>query len=467
MDKTASPSMLSRITMGTPFTVVSRSYSSTLLIPGKWQNRHMKKLSLFALLLLSTTLHARTLEIQNKIQTEQEEYKCEFHGVKSIDVPLYPDRNDSKTFSFKYQIVGDLNPDEIVVINLPGGPGGSSMNDFAIPQVRNARINNGLPADVPWIMIDPRTVGCNRGDEQKFPDDSLTSEYLAHDVLSVIKDLKLKKYVIHGHSYGSQAATFVAGLAAERNITAPHALFLSGILGRGEADGSFGIPFNLILQWDLIKVTLSPEAQKVLEAEKPLGFEDWMWARFIRRGLYDGYYVSNGVLKNPFIERLKGLENPESEERKKLVEYLSQPAGQTFGQSDYSDRLFVKVDCHEFSPNDGGVYFEKGKLIIDEDPCVNDPFDRPYDSAKFEITSPIYYLAGTADPAAPYAGARYHFENQRHAQLNFMTLNGGGHTMFGWVFQDCKNEMWNAIFNQKNLDSVLPKCSVDVKLEMR
>lgn len=428
----------------------------------------MKKLSLFALLLLSTSLYARTLEIQNNTEGDEEEYNCDFAGVKTLEVPLYPDRNDARKFAFKYQIVGDLNPDEIVVINLPGGPGGSSMNDYSIPQLRNNRISNGLPADVPWIMIDPRTVGCNRGDETKFPDDSLTSEYLAHDVLSVVKDLKLKKYVIHGHSYGSQAATFVAGLAAERGITPPHALFLSGILGRGEADGSFGIPFNLSLQWELIKATLSPEAIKIISSAEPLGVEDWRWGRMIRRGLYDGYYISNGVLKNPLIEKLQAIDKHDSEEQKALIASLTQDsAGPSLGVSDYSERLFKKVDCHEFSPNDGSVDFIEGKLVAGEDPCVDDPFDRPYDSAKFEITSPIYYLAGTADPAAPYAGARHHFENQHRAQRNFMTLKGGGHTMLGWIFQDCKNELWNAIYNQKNLDGVLKSCKVNVNLEMR
>lgn len=429
----------------------------------------MKKLSLALILLIHSAAFARTLEIQSNTESEEEEYKCEFEGVKSLEVPLYPERDDSRKFSFKYQIVGNLNPDDIVVINLPGGPGGSSMNDYSIPQVKNIRISNGLPGDVPWIMIDPRTVGCNRGDENKFPDDSLNSENLAHDVLSVIKDLKLKKYVIHGHSYGSQAATFVAGLAASRGITPPHALFLSGILGRGEANGSLGIPFNLSLQWEFIKATLSNEAREIISSEEPLGIESWKWGRFIRRGLYDGYYMVDGVLRNPLIEKLQGLDKPESEIRKKLLAAVDpqDEAAPTYGQSDYSERLFAKVDCHEFSPNDGGVYFENGKLIPDEDPCVNDPFDRPYDSAKFEITSPIYYLAGTADPAAPYVGARHHFEHQNSAQRNFMTLNGGGHTMLGWVFKDCKNEMWNAIFNQKNLDTVLTQCSVDVKLEMR
>jgi pimeloyl-ACP methyl ester carboxylesterase len=426
----------------------------------------MKKLSLFALLLLSTSLHARTLDVQ--IQTEgEEEYKCEFDGVKSLDVSLYPDRNDSKKFTFKYQIVGNLDPDKIVVINLPGGPGGSSMNDYSIPQVKNLKISNGLPADVPWIMIDPRTVGCNRGDEEKFPDDSLTSDYLAHDVLSVIKDLKLKKYVIHGHSYGSQAATFVAGLAAERGVTSPHAVFLSGILGRGEADGSFGIPFNLSLQWELIKATLSPEAVKILSSGEPLGIEDWRWGRMIRRGLYDGYYVSNGVFKNPLIERLQSVDKTDSAEQKALIEFLTQDGTPSLGQSDYSERLFARVDCHEFSPNDGSVDFVEGKLIPTEDPCVDDPYDRPYDSAKFEITSPIYYLAGTADPAAPYAGARHHFEHQNSAQRNFMTLKGGGHTMIGYIFQDCKDELWNAIFAQKNLDSIIGKCSVKVDLAIK
>jgi pimeloyl-ACP methyl ester carboxylesterase len=427
----------------------------------------MKKLSLFALLLLSTSLHARTLDVQIQTEGDEEEYKCEFAGVKSLDVTLYPDRKDSKKFSFKYQIVGNLDPEKIVIIYLPGGPGGSSMNDFSISQVRDLRINRGLPADVPWIMIDPRTVGCNRGDEDKFPDDSLTSEYLAHDVLSVIQDLKLKKYIIHGHSYGSQAATFVAGLAAERSVTPPHAIFLSGILGKGKADGSFGIPFNMILQWELIKATLSPEAIKILSGADPLGVEDSRWGSLIGGGLYEGYVMSAGVFKNPLLEKLQAIDKHGSEEQKQLIEYLNAERGPRYGQSDYSDRLFAKVDCHEFSPNDGTVEFVAGNLVPTEDPCVDDQFDRPYDSAKFEITSPIYYLAGTADPAAPYEGARYHFENQKSAQRNFMSLPGGGHTMFGYVFQDCKDAMWNAIYEQRNLDDVLPECSVKVKLEMK
>jgi pimeloyl-ACP methyl ester carboxylesterase len=401
-------------------------------------------------------------------QVENETYDCDFKGIRSIDVPLYPDRTDSKKFSFKYQIVGEIDPEKIVVINLPGGPGGSSINDFTIPQIRDAKARNDLPKDVPWIMIDPRTVGCNRGGEEVFPDDSLTSEYLAYDVLNVIKDLGLKKYVIYGHSYGSQAATFVAGLSYKVGINPPHALFLSGILGRGEVDGSFAIPFNMSLQWELIKASLTVDARKIIETPNPLGIEDLRWKRLINAGLYDGYYMVNGVLTHPLMELLKGLDKPDSEERKKLTEtLLRDPTVSTLGISDFSERLFKKIDCHEFSPKDGNFIFVEGRIVMNYDPCENEPFDRPYDAGDFEIKAPIYYLAGTADPAAPYAGARHHFESQVSAQRNFMTLNGGGHTRNGWIFQDCRDELWKAVFELKNLDSVLPNCKVQVELEIR
>jgi pimeloyl-ACP methyl ester carboxylesterase len=399
----------------------------------------------------------------------QQDYKCDFEGVRSVKVPVYPDRPDSKQFNYHYQLIGDLDPEKIVIINLPGGPGGSSMNDFSIPQVKSRAVRGGLPENIPWIMIDPRTSGCNRATEEQMPDDSLNSTNLAHDVLSVIETLKLKKYIIHGHSYGSQHGTFVAGLAKQRGLPAPHALFLSGILGRGEKDGSFSIPFNLILEWNLIKATLSPKAQAILNSPSPLGYEDWEWEAFISSGLYSGYELYEGKFKNFFIELLALIDEDDPAKREALHKELRPDDYVRYGYSSNSRRLYKKVDCHEFSPDDGHTLFVNGSLVFDAEnnPCKDEPFDRPYDSADFEITSPIYYLAGTNDPAAPYKGAVYHFDNQVQAQRNFITVNGGGHMKLGYVLGDCRNEIWNAIFQQKNLDDVIPNCKADIKLEIR
>lgn len=407
---------------------------------------------------------------------------CELTGVKSLSLPLYPEKADSPRFDFKYQIVGNLNPEDFVLIYLPGGPGGTSIRDFDLPEVRKNHLKAGLPENITWIMIDPRSVGCNEGDEKDFPDDSLTSTHLAHDVLALIKNLGLKKYILHGHSYGSQSATFIAGLARENNAQQPHALFLSGILGKGKADGTFSIPFNLSLEWELIKQELSPKALVHLEKEHPFEIDAEHWRYYIQRRLYWGFQYVDGELRNPFIEKLKLLESDDSKAFQSLLDevkptenppFLLQekfelPRRDSFQDMHPGDRLFAKIDCHEFSPADGYVNFSFGKLVFDEasDPCKDEPYDRPYDSADFEIESPIYYLAGTNDPAAPYEGAVHHFENQNQTRRNFMTVPRGAHSMLGYIFPDCKDDMWKAIYELKDLTEVMPKCAIKVDLKI-
>lgn len=423
----------------------------------------MKSTLLLSIALVSSTAFAR---FNSQIAPEENEYKCNFQGVQSVELPVDSFRTDSNKFKFKYQVVGNLDPEKIVVINIPGGPGGSSINDFANYEVLRKAINNGMPSNAPWIMIDPRTVGCNRGDATKFPDETLTSDQLALDILGLIKSLGLKKYVLHGHSYGSQSATFVAGLAKAAGVNPPHAIFLSGVLGRGEESGNFSIPHNLILEWELLKANLSPKALTILSNEKPLGFEPGEWDSFITNGLYVGYEMIDGKLRNILLEDLMLLDSDDPEVLKKLTSKIRYERVPRPGTSDFSSRLFAKVDCHEFSPADGYTYFDKGKLYFDaaNDPCKNEAFDRPYDSASFEIRSPIYYLVGTNDPAAPYEGAKYHFDKQPIARKNMVTVKGGGHLRLGWVFQKCKDQIWNAIFEKKDWTDIVPKCGEKLEL---
>lgn len=399
----------------------------------------------------------------------QEEYPCEFEGVKTIKIDVYPEAPGSQQVDYKFQVIGDVDPEKLVILHIPGGPGGTSMNDFSQKHIRDSFIEGGLPADIPWIMTDPRTAGCNKGDEKIYPDESLTSANLAHDILSVIEKLKLKKYIIHGHSYGTQLATFVGAMANRRGLPGPHAVVLSGVLGLGKADGSFSIPNNLIHEWNLIRQTLRPEILSILSEEAPLGADSYAWKRFIQKGLYNGYFLSKSGMKNSLIEKLQLIDKPE-EERKPLMDSLIPPVTESpVWYSDFSDRLYAKIDCHEFSPRDGRVYFSKGELIFDEenDPCKAEPFDRPYDSAELQIEAPLYYFAGTNDPAAPYEGARYHFEHQTNSPRSFVTVNRSGHLKLGYTMWDCKDQIWEKIKKQEDLREVISLCKADIKLEVR
>jgi pimeloyl-ACP methyl ester carboxylesterase len=427
--------------------------------------------ALFLLLPIAVQAKSPRLEIEllNPNLNEQEAYDCNVPGVRSLEVALYPERSDSPKFEFKFQVVGNLQPDELVIIHLPGGPGSSSIDNYSIPAIKESMISSGMPGDVPWIMIDPRTVGCNQGSEIIFPDNSLTSHYLAMDVVALIKELKLQKYIIHGHSYGSQSATHLAHLAPIYGAAAPHALVLSGVMGRGEANGSYSIPNQMIMEWELLKKRLNQDALDILSQEKPLGIEADLWGSFIKSALYRGYFWYKSEWRHPYAEYLELLNNEVGhEELRRFLqkERIPYPQGSI---GDFSTRLYSKVTCHEYSPDDGYVIFQNGTLVFDaeDNPCEGEAFDRPYDSALLLTEAPIYYFAGENDPAAPYEGALYHFENQTRAQRNFVILPKGGHNRLGLIFSDCKEKIWQAIYSQKDLDTVLPSCGAKAELRIR
>jgi len=425
----------------------------------------------YLLLLLIIVLPYRVHGDEDKV------YKCDFVGVKTLELPLYPDRSNSAKFSYRYQIVGETNADELTIIYLPGGPGGSSIAEYDHPKVREYAISTSLPKNKTWIFFDPRTSGCNQGDEKKFPDDSLRSEYLASDVIAVIKELGLKKYILLGHSYGSQWATFIAGQAEKEGIPTPYALVLSGVLGLGKSDGTFAIPYNLSKEWDALREKLSEESLKILDTPNnaPLGFDYTAWAVVIVKGLYKGNQYVEGKLRHLLLEQLLLLDSNDPVLLKDLTDMLKKNSPtvvkeiQALRRGDYSDRLFEKVDCHEVSPEDGHSTFSYGRIIRDPDDktCESETFDRPYDSATMLTTAPIYYIAGENDPATPFSGAYYHFEHQVRSRRNFIKVPGGGHNKIGLIFPDCLDKIWDRIFKQEDLDTVLQECKSQVELTIR
>lgn len=113
--------------------------------------------------------------------------------IEKIKRPL--SANTSQTFDYSYQIVSYRDRDEPTIIYIPGGPGGASMNKPAL-----------IPAGK-IILTDPRGVGENynywsAGGQIQ----DLSSEAVAEDILSIIREKKLKKYVIYGISYGTVVA---------------------------------------------------------------------------------------------------------------------------------------------------------------------------------------------------------------------------------------------------------------------
>ena len=99
------------------------------------------------------------------------------------------------------------------MIFLPGGPGQLSMEE-------SLGIDKIVPESWGLVLTDPRGVGCNFNGKTVYPREFYQTQHIAHDVLSVIKDLKRphSEIVLFGVSYGTVVATEVSHLAEKLGL---------------------------------------------------------------------------------------------------------------------------------------------------------------------------------------------------------------------------------------------------------
>src|SRR3974377_1107642 len=133
--------------------------------------------------MLRESLHAAPLPSQTPQGPE-----CVIHEIHKITLPVYSDRPQSPHFQYSFQVQPGSDPSLPVIIYLPGGPGETSIG----------RSLSKIPKTFTVIHTDPRGAGCNTASEQEIPDNALTSEYLAADILGIVQELQLKEYLIFG-----------------------------------------------------------------------------------------------------------------------------------------------------------------------------------------------------------------------------------------------------------------------------
>lgn len=118
-------------------------------------------------------------------------------------MPKEHDNPSAGTFPYRYELsFVNKDPEATTAVYLPGGPGGGSIGE-------TARFQENFPT-MNLVLIDPRGVGCNFQGPDGFKLRQLSTEEHARDVLDVIKQLKLKNFIIYGISYGTVVGTKVA-----------------------------------------------------------------------------------------------------------------------------------------------------------------------------------------------------------------------------------------------------------------
>ncbi len=128
-----------------------------------------------------------------------EPYFCSAPNIHSIKTPLY-NKSNSQLFSYKYQVLPQGDKDMTTVIYLQGGPGSGAIQDWSSPLSKELYDYLLRDSKLNWIFIDARGIGCNSAKNLGLPQDALTSELTAHDIINVIKSEGLKKYVLYGLS---------------------------------------------------------------------------------------------------------------------------------------------------------------------------------------------------------------------------------------------------------------------------
>ena len=373
-----------------------------------------------------------------------------------------PEVSGSPTFRYAFQWVVAAEPGFPTVILLPGGPG-------------ECAIQKGVPGDLPkgfgLIRTDPRGLGCNFTGEL-IPRDSISTRNLALDVLGIVNHLWLKHYYLYGVSYGTELATVAAGLAEAGAASKPDAVILEGVLGRAFRPNEVFDGF--VERWTQIRAEVAPSVREKLDSLSAnhglLGLPAEEWPSAIANLMLIGAGPQLGDLAKFYLAKLS--DDATEKDRTELRSTIHAFGSQNGNPKPQAQALYREIACRELasevfaSTQDLAFVFDRGRLLpVRGELCAGIPLDRPYDSAEWPTSAPIYYFEGAHDPSTPLKQALYHFETQTRSRRTFVTVPEGGHIDFLYGLKDCSGAIWSAIAaNDGSLEAALSTCKLRTEL---
>lgn len=326
------------------------------------------------------------------------------------------------------------------VIFIPGGPG---QTGFQTPLA--------YPDEFRVVRTDPRGVGCNA--TTALQDSDLSTRETAHDIVLLIRKLKLKNYLLHGISYGTMVATMVARLTAEQGLTPPKAVVLEGVLGRAFHEGEYDQAY--LQRWQQSRPLLPPKALTALEATAPFGVPAAQVAAWLSMLLNygeraDGSSLLGDQLASPdesLAFRIRALTRPADPDRARVHRWIT---------------------CHEIASDMRDLQFDfdlkDGRLTRNQRRlCGELSLTTPFDSARWPSPAPLYYFSGGLDPATPPWQADYHFAHQKGPRT-LIRVSRGGHAALSGSLMDCQQPLWQAMAQGQDLRPALSGCAMTTEL---
>lgn len=351
---------------------------------------------------------------------------CQDSEIFRLKRPISSDGLATGIFSYGFRFKAPTREGAPVLVFLPGGPGGTSIDD--------------PPAFVPsgwgYLLTDPRGVGCNSLAALPPPDVSsafFRTQEIAADVIAAIRYQKLDNYILFGVSYGTLLATTVAHGLELNKVAPPKAVVLEGVLGRifGNGDGDFqGAQY--IVQWDRIRKVLPKDVLTDLDLnDAPFGIEAEGWARVLTA------LLPRGPAEAAILIAALSVTQPEDVRHNAHKQILGLSSIHPHAEPGAIE-LYRQVVCREISDttptSDLDVAFVRGRLVRnfaeEGSKCGGLRVTSPYDSAQLPYMAKTFYFIGDSDVATPAVSqGAYHFEHHQGHAIRVITVNGGHNSL--------------------------------------
>ncbi len=368
---------------------------------------------------------------------------CSFAGqnIVTVTTPVSYRNPALGTWEQSFQVVlGTASPTTTVIV-LPGGPGANTIT----PNLPVRYL--GMPARWNAVLTDPRGAGCNIGP----PASTFSTDTLARDILTIIKQVQITDYLIFGASYGTVEATTLESLIeADPSVAKPRAVVLEGSIGHawnGYQDYFQGFAY----EWDRVKRSvLQPSTAGLFNAPPyPLGLSSSDWALIISSQLAVGDTPGVG-------HALRALLEPINETA------IRQTLAQVRAAAAQTAPLLLAINCSELTGSLKAGDLVGNELVLGTQEFCASGFTNRYDSASFQTTVPLYYFQGQADPIVSAAQSMYHYLSHVNSRGSYVAIGNAGHEPFlrSLSAVGCAGPIWNAMASGSSLGSLLDACTL-------
>lgn len=349
------------------------------------------------------TLNEDTPELIEGLQSCQ--------NLSSLTLPAFPHDPNSVEFKMYFWTQKKLDLNNPSLILIPGGPGQTYQ------KLEWANIN-----DLNIIYFDPRGMGCSTPIKNNLLNnpDFYSAKLVAKDLEQLRIHLKLNKWSVYGHSYGTIPATVYASTYPE----SVENLILEGTVLKGGKEFWYSqARHDLILK---VLNAISPQLKDAALSNTKNNLNSFWFSQGLLDSLPQGFdkeliekRLTHNYSQNqnhPFTPK---IENPDD-----LTPYFSRTAHLILSCKElaadlYSPKRLFFFDGNSFQFLQKPTYAEYCK----EWPIKHDI----YDSKDFPLHVPTFYFQGEYDYLTPHAEALEHYHQNQSKNKVFLTLKNGGH----------------------------------------